>query len=77
MAASGDGAHPSGVIWSRVEDGFYVGSKDGNFLGYVDQQRDHIYAAFDAHSRFAGTFSDLPSAMHAVNTITHRTEPAR
>ena len=56
----------AGTVWSRVEDGFHVASRDGNFLGYIDRQRDGRYLAFNMRSEAIGQFADLVAAMRAV-----------
>lgn len=58
--------HPAGVLWACVEDGFHVGSRDGEFLGYVDRQPDRHYLAFDARSQRLGEFPSLHDATAAV-----------
>lgn len=58
----------SGVTWSRVEDGFFVGSANGDFLGYIEEERHGVYLAYDRLSRPLGTYSDLPGAMIAITT---------
>lgn len=57
----------SGVTWALVEDGFHVGSRAGEFIGYIDRQRDGRYLAFDTYSRMIGPFDDLPTAMTALS----------
>ncbi|MDT3330036.1 MULTISPECIES: hypothetical protein [Microbacterium] len=62
--------HPSpGTVWARVEDGFHVGSRDGNFLGYIERRRDGRYDAFDMRSAVIGTFADLVSAMRTLSSV--------
>jgi hypothetical protein len=61
-----------GVTWALVEDGFHVGSRDGEFLGYIERRGDRRFDAFNLHSRHAGTFPDLASAMRELST--ERTE---
>lgn len=56
----------AGVVWSRVEEGFHVGSRKGVFLGYIDRQTDGGYLAFDGTSRVVGSFRTLTAAMAAV-----------
>jgi hypothetical protein len=56
----------TGVIWARVEEGFHVGSRHGEFLGYIDRQSDGRYLAFDSFSRVVGRFDGLVAAMSAV-----------
>lgn len=57
----------TGVTWARVEDGFHVGSRRGEFLGYIDRQSDGTFLAFDAFSRVVGRFRGLTAAMSAVS----------
>lgn len=57
---------PVRPLWASVADGFYVGSRDGSFLGYVDRQSDGGWRAFDATSHTIGDFADHQRAMAAV-----------
>jgi hypothetical protein len=59
--------HPD-VLWACVEDGFHVGSRVGEFLGYVDRQPDGSYAAFDARAQSIGRFDTLHDATSAVSS---------
>jgi hypothetical protein len=61
------GPHPSDVLWACVEAGFHVGSRSGDFLGYVDRQPAGEYIAFDARSRSLGSFPTLDEATAAVS----------
>ncbi|OAN40186.1 hypothetical protein [Microbacterium sp. H83] len=56
----------SAVLWACVEEGFHVGSRGGDFLGYVDRQPDGAHRAFDAHSALVGDYSTLHEATAAV-----------
>lgn len=56
----------SDVLWACVEEGFHVGSRVGEFLGYVDRQPDGSYRAFDAHALALGDFPTLHDATSAV-----------
>lgn len=56
------------ATWARVDDGFYVGSHDGVFLGCIDVLPDGRYAALDAHTRPIRTCVDLTEAMRVVVT---------
>lgn len=56
----------SGPVWARVDDGFYVGSLPGRFLGCIDRQDDGEFLALDVYSQPIGTFPDLARAMEAV-----------
>ncbi|MDQ0725390.1 hypothetical protein [Microbacterium sp. W4I20] len=58
----------SGVLWACVEEGFHVGSRGGDFLGYVDRRPDGSYSAFDARSQPIGAFPTLEEATAAVST---------
>jgi hypothetical protein len=55
-------------LWASVADGFYVGSREGTFLGYVDRQVDGAWRAFDAASRSLGDHADHHLAMAAVTS---------
>lgn len=57
------------MLWACVEDGFHVGSRVGEFLGYVDRQSDGSYAAFDARSARIGRFDSLHGATSAVSSF--------
>lgn len=61
------GPHPSDVLWACVEEGFHVGSRGGDFLGYVDRQANGEYIAFDARSHSLGSFPTLEEATAAVS----------
>lgn len=56
----------SRAVWARVDDGFYVGSRGGDFLGYVDRRDDGRFVAADLHSHPLGVFDDLASARSSV-----------
>ncbi|GAA1245309.1 hypothetical protein JOF42_003416 [Microbacterium phyllosphaerae] len=58
---------PSRPLWASVADGFYVGSRDGSFLGYIDRQADGAWRAFDTASRPLGDYEDHHRAMDAVS----------
>lgn len=54
------------AMWARVDDGFYVGSRDGSFLGCIDALPDGRFVALDAHTRPISTHARLDDAMQAV-----------
>lgn len=60
----------SDVLWACVEEGFHVGSRGGDFLGYVDRQAGGDYIAFDARSHSLGSFPTLEEATAAVSRST-------
>lgn len=73
LAPYDDDRRDPGVVWASVEDGFHVGSRDGNFLGYIDRQPDGRLLACDMFSRPVGHFTDLAAAMASLtggHTIT-------
>lgn len=67
MTAVPEPSADNGVLWSMVEDGFHVGSRNGEFLGYIDRRSDDQFLACDMFSREIGVFTDLPSAMQVVS----------
>lgn len=54
------------AVWACVADGFFVGSRSGSFLGYVDRQADGRWRAFDAASTVVGDFDTHSSALAAT-----------
>ena len=52
--------------WSQVEDDFYVGSRNGEFLGYIDREETGAYVACDQFSRVRGTYDSLTDAIAAL-----------
>lgn len=70
--------HPAaGTVWSRVEDGFHVGSRNGDFLGYIDRQPDGSFAAFDMRSRPVGVGMTLVDAMKLLSDQPSRSTSQR
>lgn len=66
MLVGSAGQTDPGFTWSVVEEGFYVCSRGGNFLGCVDHRPDDTFQVSDGYARRAGIFPDLKSAMAAV-----------
>lgn len=58
------------VVWSRVEDGFYVASLAGVFIGFVERTPAGRYRARDGFSRVLGTADDLTGATRLVTAAT-------
>ncbi|AZS38040.1 hypothetical protein CVS47_02690 [Microbacterium lemovicicum] len=56
-----------GIVWAQVEPGFHVGSRDGDFLGYIDRRDDGQYLAWDMTARVVGRFPDLASAIRVLS----------
>lgn len=61
------------VVWARVDEGFYVGSRPGHFLGCIDRDEDGTFVALDTQTRPIGVFTHLADAMDAV-TVAHKAE---
>jgi len=61
------------AVWSKVEDGFYAGSRLGEFIGYIEREADGSYIASNGYSRRIGAFSSLSSAMRAIDGGTGNT----
>jgi hypothetical protein len=59
-------AAPDEAVWACVAEGFFVGSRRGSFLGYVDRQPDGSWRAFDAASQIVGDFPDHHAALAAT-----------
>ena len=57
------------VVWAEVEHGFYVGSRNGEFLGYVDVESEATNVVCDMYSRPIGEFASLADAMHALVSL--------
>lgn len=57
------------ATWARVDSGFHVASRDGEFLGYVDQAADGSFLAFDGRSTPVGRYDTLRDAKRAVLSV--------
>jgi hypothetical protein len=55
-----------GVTWARVEEGFYVASRDGEFCGYIEVGSDGAFEAFDHFAQHLASAQDLAAAMRVV-----------
>lgn len=56
------------VVWAEVEDGFYVGSRGGEFLGYIDVEAEAQNVVCDMYSRPVGEYASLADAMLALES---------
>ncbi|WP_336660424.1 hypothetical protein [Leucobacter sp. USHLN153] len=54
------------ITWARIEDDFFVGSRDGDFLGFIDREEPGAYVVCDQFSNRIGQFGELESAMEAL-----------
>lgn len=55
-----------GVTWSKVDTGFHVASRAGEYVGSVDTTPDGHFVAFDGTSAPIGRYADLSEAKRAV-----------
>lgn len=65
-----DALVPARPTWARVDTDFYVASRDGEFVGYVDRAADGTYIAFDGRSTPVGRYDDLRDAQRAAEGVT-------
>lgn len=59
-------AETAQVTWAQVDDGFYVASRAGTFLGCIDVRSDGRFSALDGRTRPIRTCHHLSEAMRAV-----------
>ena len=57
------------ATWARVDSGVHVASRDGEFLGYIDQAADGSFLAFDGRSTPVGRYDALRDAKRAVLSV--------
>lgn len=57
------------VVWSRVDDDFYVATRGGEFHGFVDRRSADTFSVFDQHSRFVGGYPRLDDAKNALGPV--------
>ena len=66
-------ALPRPVTWSKVDTGFYVASRAGEYVGSVDTTADGHFVAFDRTSAPIARYTTLADAKAAV----HEWKPER
>lgn len=66
---------PRPVTWSKVDTGFHVASRAGEYVGSIDTTPDGHFVAFDGTSAPIGRFAELSDAKTAV--LSWRPERAR
>jgi hypothetical protein len=59
------------LTWAEVEPGFHVGSRAGEFAGYVDSNQDGTFVSFDGHASPVGRFRTLADAKASLLTTPH------
>lgn len=57
---------PRAVTWSKVDTGFHVASRAGEYVGSVDTTPDGHFVAFDGTSAPIGRYAELSDAKTAV-----------
>lgn len=60
--------------WDEVEPGFHVGSRDGEFVGFIDTTAAGSFVAFDGRSTPVGCYGSLRDAQRAVTGIVRAAE---
>lgn len=51
---------------AQVDQGFYVASREGEFIGYIDTTADGCFVAFDGRSTPIGRYATLADAKAAL-----------
>jgi len=54
------------VTWARVSEGFFVGSRSGDYVGCVERTPDGNFVGFDFRSTPVGRYASLAEAQRAV-----------
>lgn len=67
---------PGDIVWSSVEDGFFVASIGGAFYGFVDRVDGEMFQVCDGQSQQIGLFGDLDSAMRCLDARAGSGTPA-
>lgn len=62
---------PAEIVWSCVEDGFYVATRDDSFLGFVDRVEHSMFQVCNARSEQIGLLSSLEAAQECLSTYGH------
>lgn len=65
------------VTWAPVEDGRVVGSRRGEFVGFVEATADGSYVAFDSRAQPIGRYDTLASAKASTGTVSPDPKTAR
>lgn len=54
------------ITWVRVESGFHVASRSGEYVGYAERTGDGHFVGFDGQSTPVGHYISLREAQRAV-----------
>lgn len=65
MATAPQAPTSDGAVWHLVEDGFWVGSVSGSFLGTIEQHGARYFARNSTRD-YIGEYRSLPAAEDAV-----------
>ena len=66
-------AGSGGITWARIEDDFFVGSRSGEFLGFIDREESGVYVVCNQYSQPIGQFAELDAAMAALSSASQET----
>ena len=69
MSAPAWSAHPlisPAVRWNEIEPGFRVGTRDGEYLGFVESTAYGTFVAVDGYSTPVGRYYSLREAQRAL-----------
>jgi len=62
-------AHPlisPAVRWNEIEPGFRVGTRDGEYLGFIESTAYGTFVAIDGHATPVGRYYSLRQAQRAL-----------
>lgn len=65
------------VTWVRVEAGFHVASRAGEFVGFAERTSDGHVVGFDGRSTPIGRYDSLERAKRAVESAPAGVAPSR
>jgi hypothetical protein len=54
------------VRWNEVQPGFRVGTRDGEYLGFIESTAYGTFVAVDGHSTPVGRYDSLRQAQRAL-----------
>ncbi|BAC19176.1 hypothetical protein HMPREF0290_2406 [Corynebacterium efficiens YS-314] len=63
-----EGEEPE-FTWSEVARGFYAGSCEGNFVGYIERNARGAFVAHDMQSRVRGKFPTIDDAIENLTAF--------
>jgi len=70
-------ARPAAPAWTPVDDGLWVASANGEFLGTVELRRPGAYVAVDAHGADIAVCETLDAAKQRVAPPARHRHPGR